>query len=130
MFDWRSPTEWRRVFRFYQAGALNALVGYAGYALFVALGMNIFLAQICAHLAGMAFNFLTYSRYVFRGHPASLVRYFAAYAGQYVISVSALWVAASAGLNPYLAGLAAIGFISVVNYFVLKVFVYRVRETR
>lgn len=130
MFDWRSPTEWRRVFRFYQAGAVNAVVGYAGFALFVALGMNMFVAQICAHLTGMAFNFLTYSRYVFRGHPASLVRYLAAYAGQYIISASALWAAASAGLNPYLAGLAAIGFISVVNYFVLKVFVYRVRESQ
>lgn len=97
------------------------------YALFVALGMNIFLAQISAHMIGMAFNFLTYSGYVFRGHRASLLRFLGTYAGQYVISVCALWVAASIGLNPYLAGLAAIGFISVVNYFLLKIFVFKVR---
>jgi putative flippase GtrA len=129
MFDWRSSVERRRIFRFYQAGAVNALVGYGAYALFVTLGMNIYLAQITAHLAGMAFNFLTYNRYVFRGHTASLLRYLMAYAGQYVISVGALAVASLAGLNSYLAGLAAIVFISVVNYFVLKVFVYRVRGT-
>ncbi len=130
MFDWRSPAEWRRVWRFYQAGVINTLFGYGAYALLVRLGLNIYLAQIASHLAGMAFNFLTYSRYVFKGHDASLIRYFASYAGQYAISVTALAGASAVGLNPYVAGLVAIGATSVVNYFVLKVFVYRVRGAR
>ena len=128
MFDWKDIEEWKRVFRFYQAGLVNALFGYGAYAAFVTLGLNIYAAQICAHLTGMAFNFLTYSRYVFRSNPSSIFRYFAAYGAQYVISLAALAAADAAELNPYLAGLAAIAFISVVNYFVLKIYVYRVKR--
>ena len=130
MFDWRAAEEWKRIWRFYQAGVVNALFGYGAYAAFIALGMNIFAAQILSHLLGMAFNYLTYGRFVFRDRDASVPRYLAVYAGQYVISVVALAMAHAMGFNPYLAGLAAIGVLSVVNYFVLKLFVYRVRSAR
>lgn len=119
-----SPGEWRRIFRFYQAGIINAVFGYSAYAAFVALGLDIFSSQILSHLSGMIFNFLTYGNYVFKNKTASIGRYIAVYLGQYLISLSALAAANAAHFNPYVAGLIAIGFISVVNYFSLKRFVY------
>jgi putative flippase GtrA len=128
MFDWKDIEEWKRIFRFYQAGLANAVFGYGAYAIFVALGMNIYAAQIVAHLSGMAFNFLTYSRYVFRSNPSSIPRYFGAYTGQYILSFGALAAADMMGLNPYMAGFAAIVFISMVNYLVLRFYVYKIKR--
>lgn len=128
MFDWRSIDEWKRVIRYYQAGVANAAFGYAAYAGLVALGLNMYVAQIIAHVTGMSFNFLTYTRYTFRGHRPSLPRYIGAYAVQYVLSLAALVGCAALGASPYAAGLGSLVIVSVINYFVLKKFVYRVDE--
>lgn len=128
MFDWKDIEEWKRIFRFYQAGLANAVFGYGAYAVLVALGINIYAAQIGAHLSGMAFNFVSYSRYVFRSNPSSILRYLGAYTVQYFVSLGALAAADMMGLNPYIAGFAAIAFISVVNYFVLRFYVYKTKR--
>jgi len=130
MFDWRSIDEWKRVVRYYQAGLANAAFGYGMFAAFIAAGLNMYLAQIVAHLLGMAFNYLTYTRYTFRGHMPSLPRFLGAYAGQYVLSVTALTACAALGATPYLAGFGSLVIVSVLNYFVLKKFVYRIGEAR
>ena len=39
----------RRLWRYYQAGVVNTLFGYGMFALFVKLGLNMYVAQICAH---------------------------------------------------------------------------------
>jgi putative flippase GtrA len=126
MLDWRSIDEWKRLFRYYQAGLLNAGFGYGMFAALVALGANMYVAQIVSHILGMTFNYLTYTRYAFRGHAPSISRYLGAYAGQYVLGLAALAGCARLGASPYLAGIGSLVIVSVVNYFVLKIFVYRV----
>ena len=127
MVDLRSPDEWKRIWRYYQAGVVNTLFGYGAYAALVALGLNMFLAQVISHLLGMTFNYITYSRYAFRGHSASIARFIASYAVNYILSVAVLAAAAAAGLSPYLAGLAAIVVVSAINYFLLAELVYQKR---
>ncbi len=129
MVNLRSPAEWKRIWRYYQAGVINTLFGYGAYAALVALGLNMFLAQIISHLLGMAFNYITYSRYAFRGHSASVGRFIASYAANYILSVAALAAAAAAGLSPYLAGLVAIIVVSALNYLILSKLVYRTTGT-
>jgi len=63
----------RRLWRYYQAGIVNTLFGYGLFALFVKLGLNMYLAQICAHVLGAAFNYYSYSRHVFHDAPYNLV---------------------------------------------------------
>lgn len=130
MFDWRSLREWKQVFRYYQAGVVNTAFGYGSYAALVALGLNIYLAQIISHVMGMAFNYVTYSRYAFRGHDPSILRYLGAYGVQYLLSVAALAGCTAIGASPYIAGLGSIVIVSVLNYFVLKKFVYRAGPTQ
>lgn len=130
MFDWRSADEWKRVWRYYQAGVVNTLFGYGLFALFVRAGVNMYLAQITAHVLGMTFNYFTYSRFAFAGHEGSKRRFILSYAFNYLLGLASLAAAALVTPSPYLAGLASVLFVSIVNYFVLKRLVFRVHSAR
>lgn len=125
MFDWRSIDEWKRVWRYYQAGVINTLFGFGLYALFVRLGMNMYFAQITAHVLGVIFNYFTYSRYAFADHKGSLSRFILSYAVNYLLSLATLAAAAQIVRSPYLAGLVSVLVVSVINYFILKRLVFR-----
>lgn len=120
----RHSTELKRVWRYYQAGIVNTLFGYSLYVLFVKLGFNMYLAQITAHVLGVAFNYFTYSRHAFRDSAASKPRFVISYALNYLLGLAALFAAAQVIASPYFAGLIAIVFVSLVNYFILKHFVF------
>jgi len=129
MFEW-SADEWKRLWRYYQAGLVNTLFGYGLYALFVWAGVNMYVAQITAHVLGMTFNYFTYSRFAFAGRDGSKGRFIASYILNYVLGLIALAAAAQAIRSPYLAGLVSVVFVSIVNYFILKRLVFRVRSAR
>jgi putative flippase GtrA len=124
MFDWRSADEWRRLWRYYQAGIMNTLFGYGLYALLVALHLNMYVAQAIAHLAGMTFNYFSYSRYAFAGQHVSTGRFVLSYGVNYLLLVAALAAASRIEKSPYLAGLGATVFVSAINYLVLSRFVF------
>lgn len=112
-------------FRYYQAALANTLFGYGIYALFVALGANIFVAQIGGHIMGTVFNYFSYSRYVFRKGQASKLRFGAAYVGNYLVGLIALAILSRVISSAYFAGLAALVTASAVNYVVLNRLVFR-----
>jgi putative flippase GtrA len=125
MFDWREPGEWKQLFRYYQAGLVNTLFGYGAYVLFVWLGLDMYVAQIVAHVLGTAFNYLTYSRYAFAGRRGSVLRFVASYVGSYLLSLATLAGFAQVTSSPYLAGLLSVVLVSFINFFVLKRLVFR-----
>lgn len=114
----------QRLFRYYQAGVVNALFGYGLFSLFVAAGFNMYVAQITAHVLGVIFNYFTYSRYAFRDSHASKTRFALSYAGNYLLGLAALAAAAQVIASPYLAGLVSLIFVSMVNYFILRHLVF------
>lgn len=128
MFDWRSASEWQRLFKYYQAGIVNTAFGYGLFALFVWLGLNIFVAQIVSHVMGMTFNYFTYSRYAFSGHKASRVNFIVSYGLNYLVNLAVLWGFDQFIDSPYLAGALTVLIASVINYFVLKRFVFTAQE--
>ena len=114
-----------RLWRYYQAGIVNTAFGYGMYALFVALGLNMYLAQIAAHVLGVAFNYFTYSRHAFHDSQASKLRFILSYAVNYLFGLAALYVAAQFVASPYLAGFIAVVVVSLINYFILRHWVFR-----
>lgn len=116
------------MFRYYQAGVANTLFGFGLYSAFVWFGLDIYLAQILSHLAGMAFNYLTYSRYAFAGQRVSKINFIASYAINYFVSLVVLAGFDQVTDNPYVAGLLTIVVVSITNYFVLKRFVFKLPE--
>jgi len=111
---------WRLLWRYYQVGIVNTAFGYGMYALFVAAGLNMYVAQILAHVLGVAFNYITYSRHVFRDTAASKPRFIASYMFNYLLGLASLVAVSRVVHSPYLAGLVAMLFVSLVNFFVLR----------
>ena len=116
-----------RLWRYYQAGIVNTGFGYGLYAVFVALGLNMYLAQIIAHLMGMTFNYFTYSRHAFHDSDVSKGRFILSYAVNYLLGLAALWAASQAIASPYLAGFVAVVVVSLINYVILKNWVFTAR---
>ena len=110
--------------RYYQAAIVNTLFGYSLYALLVAAGLNMYLAQLIGHVLGVIFNYFTYSRYAFRDAKGSKARFALAYVGNYLVGLAMLALASTVLKSPYAAGFAALIFASLINYFVLKSLVF------
>lgn len=113
------------VFRFYQAGLVNLGFGIACYMALVWLGVGKYPAQFVSHMAGTAFNYFTYSAYVFRDAGPAKLRFVASYIVAYLLGLGMLVLVSQVISNDYLAGLVAALLVSVVNYFGLRHLVFR-----
>ena len=125
MFDWKSPAEWKQLFRYYQAGVVNTAFGFGLYALLVWTGLNLFLAMALAQVAGVMFNYMTYGRYAFAEHTGSRRRFLAAYGVNFLLGQAGLAACKLVIASPYIAGICSVAAVSVINYFILKRDVYR-----
>lgn len=112
------------LWRYYQAGVVNTAFGLGAYWLLIWLGLNMFVAQLISHTLGVGFNYLTYTRHVFRDAAPAKLRFVLSYAGNYLMGLATLWLVAQFIANPYLAGLVAAVIVSIVNYFALKHLVF------
>lgn len=113
-----------RLWRYYQAGIVNTLFGYGLYAVFVRLGLNMFLAQFVAHVSGVVFNYFTYSRYAFRDTSASKWRFGLSYAINYLIGAGLLLACHWLIPSPYLSMAVAVVFATAINYLILNRLVF------
>lgn len=135
------------LWRYYSAGLINTAFGFTVYVILVRLGLNLFVAQVVSHVMGAAFNYFMFRLHVFRGTKPNLGRYIASYGFNYLISVAILAVVnhyVAPFYDPrvltlighlgggiprqaasYVSGVITIVTSSVVNYFVLKRFVFR-----
>ncbi|MDG6079370.1 GtrA family protein [Erythrobacter litoralis] len=128
MFDWRDRHEWLLLWRYYQAGIVNTLFGYGFFAVLVWTGLNIYVAQVIAHVGGTVFNYVTYSRYTFRSRNTPVGRFVVSYALNYLLSVVFLFGFEQVFRSPYLSGLGAVLVVSALNFLVLKRFVFNEKE--
>ena len=110
--------------RYYQAGIVNALFGYGLYAIFLAVGFNMYLAQLVGHILGVIFNYFTYSRHAFRHSRADKRRFVLSYVANYFLGLAVLALASLFVHSPYLAGLIALVIVSLLNYLILKHLVF------
>ena len=118
-----------QLLRFYEAAIVNTIFGFGLYALLVWAGLNPFVAQAMAFVCGVAFNYFTYSRHVFRDSAPAKVRFALSYVGVYLLNVGLFAGFSLIIHNPYVAGAAMMLMASLLNYFVLKRIVFRRRDT-
>jgi putative flippase GtrA len=112
------------LWRYYRIGVLNTIFGAGLYFILVMVGFNLFVAQVLAHIVGMVFNYFMFKAHVFHGVTPRVAPYVASYGFNYLLSVLVLSVIHKFIASPYLAGAATMGLVSIVNYFVLKGFVF------
>ena len=113
--------------KFLVVGAVNTVFGYSCYAGLLFIGLHYSLAALFGTLLGIAFNYLSTSRYVFNASSAIIkrgMRFVLVYCLHYFINISCLWLLEQAGLNPYLSGLILIIPMAIVSYLLLNHLVY------
>lgn len=108
---------------------VNAAFGYGVFALLILVGINLFAAQIVSHLLGMAFNYVMFRRHVFKDSRAAVGRYIIAYAVNYGLGLVILMGLNQVIASDYLAGFLTIALVAVINFVVLKFFVFLPRTT-
>lgn len=112
------------IWRYYQAGIVNTIFGLVIFSFLVWLGLNIYAAQFLSHICGVLFNYLCYSRFVFRHSRPARMRFVVAYAVNYFISLVTMALLAQLLETPYVIGILTVFFCSTINYFFLKKFVF------
>ena len=113
--------------KFLVVGAVNTVFGYSCYAGLLFIGLHYSLAALFGMLLGIAFNYLSTSKYVFNTTPANIsrvIRFVLVYSLQYLLNVLCLWFLEQSGFNPYISGLLLILPMAVVSYLLLNYFVY------
>ena len=114
-----------RFIRYYAIGGINTVFGFGLYSLLVWLGLNLFVAQIISYPIAVAFNYFTYSRHVFPGEGRRPVAFIGAYIYNYVQGLVLLAIIHPFVANPYATGFIGLVISTVINYFVLRRFVFR-----
>lgn len=114
--------------RFILVGGLNTLFGYLVFAALIGWGWRDVFAVPAATVAGTAFNFLTYGKWVFdsldrRGLP----RFMIGYAGVYACNLTGLRLLARMGLDAYRAQAVLIVPLAVVSYVINDRWVFRAK---
>lgn len=118
-------SEWLRLLRYYIAGIINMAFGYLLFAILVWLGLQVFVAQAVGYVLGVIFNYITYSRIAFSGFKGGKVSFLASYVVNYLLSLVLLWLVLQAIASAYLAGLVVTVAVSLLNYFVLRKWVFQ-----
>ena len=121
----RSRLDRQRGLRYVLAGGVNAAFGFAMYSLAILAGFPVWSALIAANVAGVAFNFVTMGRYVFRNLVlARFPRFAACYLFVYFVNLAAVeqlstWVPGK------IVGQAILTVpMALLSYFLLKRFVF------
>ena len=117
----------RQFWRFAGAAIINTIFGYGLWALMVRVGVNIYVAQVLAQIAGVLFNFQTYKR-AFHDAEGSRVLFVLAYVGNYATGVLLLALYKLVIPSVYVAGFITVLTAALINFFILKRFVFVRRE--
>jgi putative flippase GtrA len=118
--------ELRRLRRFVLVGILNAAFGYAIYSVFILVSLPPWLALLIATCLGIAFNFLTFGRLVFKSIAGRLAPRFAlTYSGMYAVNLFVLKSLILIGLHPLVAQALSLPIIVPCTYFALRLLVFR-----
>lgn len=112
------------LWRFYQAAVINTAFGYGLFALLIAVHVPLFVAQAIAFASGACFNYIVYSRHVFRTGERARMRFAAAYGVNYLVNLGLLWLFSRVVPNAYISGGTASLVASLINYFALKYAVF------
>ena len=118
-------SEWLQLLRYYIAGIINMAFGYVLFACFVWAGLQVFVAQAVGYVLGVIFNYFTYSRIAFSGQQGGKTSFVVSYIVNYIISFGSLWLVLQVIASPYAAGLVVTVAVSLVNYLVLRKWVFR-----
>lgn len=114
-----------QILRYLLVGAANTLIAYGIYALGLTIGLRYELASLSALVVGIIVSFVTQGRLVFVTRlQGRFLLFVAAWAILYLLNITVIGVLNWAGLDLYLAGLAAIVPVTGVAFLLQRGIVF------
>ena len=110
--------------RFLCVGALNTGVGYLLFVAFTLAGAGPALALAEATVLGVAFNFQTYMRLVFRAGHGRVAPFLAVYFVGFILNWAALKAMVHVGVRPFIAQAALALPLALLTYLGQRRFVF------
>ena len=113
---------------FVAAGGIATLANYGLFLAFLRLGLNYLAAASAGYLSGIAISFLINRFLVYRSRQpltSELARYFLSYILALVAQLAVLQVLVWGRVAPEIANAFAIVLVVIVNFFVVRRFVFR-----
>ena len=116
-----------RFIGFVLAGGSATLVNYFVFLGLLSLGINYLFASGVGYVTGIGVSYVINKAIVFRQSGGARAQ-FARYVGAYLVALCAqlglLWVLVSSGIIAEIANAIAISVVVVLNYFVVRKFVF------
>jgi putative flippase GtrA len=107
-------------------GFINTAFNYSLYALFIALGLDYFIASLFATSIGIVFSYISFGKVVFNSITREgLYRFIFVYGGLFFLQVFTIKEFLLMGYSEYIAGLYAITISASLSFVFNKFFVYK-----
>lgn len=116
----------KKFVKFLFVGALNTLVGYLLYAIFVSTPLPQWVALFCAYVFGVLWNFKTTGTLVFKNKNNGLIfKFIGAYVFTFFVNLLFLKALMHLGLGKYVAQLILVLPIAVLSFILFKYLVFK-----
>jgi putative flippase GtrA len=120
--------ERRRLLMFLMVGVLNTVVGYGLFAMLFLSLQSYRMAAVLAFIGGIAFNFFSIGRLVFKSNRGSaLVPFVAGYLVILGANLALLEILVAAGLHALVAQAVSLPFLVLASYLINSRMVFRAR---
>ena len=117
-----------RGIRFLVIGTTNSVICFFLYAGLLKLHLYYLLASLLTFITGVLFGFMLNSLVVFKHKPhfIKLTKYFGLYCITCILNLSIMYLFVDIlSLNKLLAQIFTMGIIAVLNYYLIKIFVFK-----
>lgn len=114
--------------KFLGVGLVNTIVGYAIYAILIALDVSYLASLLMATIAGVTFNYFSIGRLVFNSKGGFIVccKFIAAYGVTYVVNAAGLALSIKyLQLNPYLGQALCVSPSVLLSWLLMNYWVYK-----
>ena len=113
-------------YRFILVSILNTAFGYTIFSLFIYFKTNYKVAIALATIAGIIFNYQSIGKLVFRHKETNrIIRFIFAYIFIYLLNINGVSLFLSLGFNLYISFVMIFVPTSLINYLVMKAFVFK-----
>jgi putative flippase GtrA len=114
------------LYKYLFIGGINTVFGYGVFAFFLFLGLHYSVAVLAATILGVAFNFQTYGKFVFKNHAQRLIiKFILVYIVIYLANILLLSLVDIFIDNLYLSGVVVILPIAYLGYILNRRFVWK-----
>lgn len=120
--------KYREFIGFVLAGGAATVLNYSIFLILLSLSVQYLVSSTIGFVSGIFVSFLINKYFVFRESTASksrALKYFLAYVGALVFQLTVLGLLVTSGLSPEIANALAIAVTVILNFFVIRKFVFK-----